>query len=81
MSNSFLEPVWKDIVSGKVNVEFEFLAARIHQSVLKRSFHQSPSATRLERCARELRELFSQNQNLSSAKNDLDKILGTTATI
>jgi len=72
-----LEPVWKDIVSGKLNIEFEFLAARILQSALVRSFHQAPSPMRLDRCAHELRELFLQNLNLPSARNDLGKVLGS----
>ncbi|HKI50722.1 MAG TPA: hypothetical protein VJ995_01485 [Geothermobacteraceae bacterium] len=79
VASANLEPVWKDIVSGKMNIEFEFLAARILQSALVRSFHQQPSPMRLDRCARELRELFLQNLNLPSARNDLDKVLGTEA--
>ena len=79
VASANLEPVWKDIVSGKMNIEFEFLAARILQCALVRSFHQQPSPRRLDRCARELRELFLQNLNLPSARNDLDKVLGTEA--
>lgn len=69
-----LAPVWQQIITGQVTIEFEFLAARILQGTLARSYHQRPTAERLERCARELRELFLQNAVLPAAQNDLRRI-------
>jgi len=76
-TNLATEPIWKDIVTGKVTVEFEFMAARILQAAVSRSFKQSPSEIRLEHCAQDLRELFMQNMKLSAVKKDLTRILGS----
>jgi len=69
-----IEPIWLQIISGQATIDFEFLAARILQGSLIRSFHQRPTADRLERCARELRELFMKNASIPAARNDLLKI-------
>jgi len=71
-----VEPVWREIVAGEIRIEFEFLAARILQGVLARSFGKSPSPERLALCARELRDLFLQNKDLPAVRNDLEKVLG-----
>jgi len=71
-----VEPIWSDIITGKKKIEFEFLAARILQGNLSRTFAKDPSAERLEKCANDLRELYTQNADLPSAHRDLQKILG-----
>jgi len=71
-----VEPIWGDIITGKMKIEFEFLAARILQGNLSRTFAKDPSAERLKKCANDLRELFVQNADLPSARKDLQKILG-----
>lgn len=71
-----VEPIWRDIVTGKVKVEFEFLAAKILQSTLTRTYAKDRSAERLEKCARDLRDLFSQNADLPVVQRDLKKVLG-----
>ena len=71
-----VEPVWQDLISGKKNIEFEFLAAKILLGTLTRNFRKNPQPEKLEQCALELRELFLQNTDLPSARNDLKKVLG-----
>jgi hypothetical protein len=71
-----VEPIWRDIVTGKVKVDFEFLAAKILQSTLTRTYGKDPTAEKLEKCARDLRDLFSQNSDLPVVQRDLKKVLG-----
>jgi hypothetical protein len=71
-----VEPIWRDIVTGKVKVDFEFLAAKILQSTLTRTYAKDPTAEKLEKCARDLRDLFSQNADLPVVQRDLQKVLG-----
>ncbi len=71
---SIFHPIWRDIVCGKQQFQFEFLGAKILQGTLKRKLAKDPSI--LEKCATELRELFAQNADLPSAKKDLEKIFG-----
>lgn len=74
--SSSIEPIWSDIVAGKVSVDFEFLAAKILRSTLARSFAKDPSPARLRKCAEDLREIFMQNADLTSVQKDLHKIFG-----
>jgi hypothetical protein len=71
-----VDPIWRDIVTGKVKVDFEFLAAKILQSTLTRTYAKDPTAEKLEKCARDLRDLFSQNADLPVVQKDLKKVLG-----
>jgi hypothetical protein len=71
-----VEPIWRDIVSGKVRVDFEFLAANILQSTLARTYAKDPTAEKLGKCSRDLRDLFFQNAELPAVRRDLRKVLG-----
>lgn len=71
-----VEPIWRDLIAGKVTIDFEFLAAKILQSTLTRTFAKDPSAEKLEKCARDLRQLFIQNADLPSVQRDLKKVFG-----
>ncbi len=71
---SSLHPVWREIVCGRVIIQFEFLGAKILQGTLRRKLVKDPAL--LERCAADLRELFAENSDLPSAQNDLKKIFG-----
>jgi hypothetical protein len=75
-SSSPVEPIWRDIITGRVEVDFEFLAAKILQSTLIRTFAKDPTAERLEKCAGDLRELFFQNADLPAVQRDLEKVFG-----
>ena len=71
-----VEPIWRDIVSGRIQIEFDRFAARILHSTLARKFAQDPTPACLEKCATDLRELFLRNAELPASQNDLKKILG-----
>lgn len=71
---STFHPVWRDIVRGRQNYQFEFLGARILQGTLRRRLAKDPAL--LEKCAAELREIYAQNADLPSAQADLKKIFG-----
>jgi hypothetical protein len=71
-----IEPIWRDIVTGKVKVDFEFLAAKILQSTMTRTYAKDPTADKLEKCARDLRDLFAQNADVPAVQRDLKKVLG-----
>ena len=68
-------PTWVDLISGKQNHDFGFLAARILMGRLAIQA-QSASDEELLECARELHNLFVQNQRLPAAKKDLESIFG-----
>ncbi len=73
---STYDPIWRDIVTGKVKFEFEFLAAKILQGTLARKLKKNPSPSHLEQCVNEFRDLFAQNTDLPSVRHDLKKIVG-----
>lgn len=65
--------VWADVVSGKKNIEFEFLAAKIFMGSAQVKIKQDPGA--LSQIAVDLYNLFQKNLNLPSVQRDLQKIL------
>lgn len=69
-------PKWRDIVSGKVKFEFEFLAAKILLGTMTRTLAKDPTPTRLEKCTGEFRELFAKNTEIPSVRRDLERIFG-----
>jgi hypothetical protein len=73
---SSADPVWRDIITGKVHIRFELVAVKILHGALSRSFARDPSPRRLEKCARDLREFFVQNAQQPAAQKDLEKIGG-----
>lgn len=69
-------PIWRDIITGRAKIEFEFVAAKIIHGALTRSFAKDPSPSRLEKCASNLRVFFLENAEQPSAQKDLQKICG-----
>lgn len=67
-------PRWREIVSGEVHCELEFLAAKILLGTLARTLAKDPAPACLERSSRELRELFAKSADIPSAQRDLTKI-------
>jgi len=67
-------PIWKDLVSGRVQCEFDTLAAKLLQAALARSAAENSSPDNLQSCARMLRDLFAQNISTPSIQSDLEKI-------
>ncbi len=73
---SSADPVWRDIITGKVKIQFDLVAVKILHGALTRSFARDPSPRRLEKCAADLREFFVQNAQQPAAQADLKKIGG-----
>jgi hypothetical protein len=67
-------PIWKDLVSGRVQCEFDTLAAKLLQATLARAVAENPSPENRQSCARMLRDLFAQNLGNPSVQADLAKI-------
>lgn len=67
-------PVWKDLVSGRAQCEFDTLAAKLLQATLARSAVENPSPENQQACARMLCDLFAQNLSSPSIQADLAKI-------
>lgn len=72
--NKIPDSKWNDLVLGKSNYEFKFLATKILLSRLQRQATNDPA--NLQKYSRELRELFSKNINLPSVQSDLKLIAG-----
>lgn len=65
-------PVWVEIVSGKKQVQFEFLAVKIFLGTAQLKYKQDPSAA--TQIVKELHNLFEKNISLPSVQKDLQKI-------
>ncbi len=65
-------PIWEEIIKGKKVLSFEFFAAKIFLGSAQVCFTRDPSS--LPKLAADLHILFEKNQNLPSAKKDLEKL-------
>lgn len=68
------DPIWQQIIVGKVNFDFEYLAANLLQRTLTSTFSQDPSPANLSKCCDTLRELFVRNADQPLVHRDLEKI-------
>ncbi len=66
--------IWKEIITGKKTIGFEFLAANILTRRIRELYINEPSVENLQRYILQLRELFVRNSEIPSAKKDIDKI-------
>jgi hypothetical protein len=69
--------IWKEIITGKETIGFEFLAANILTRRIRELYINEPSVENLQRYTLQLRELFVRNSEIPSAKKDIDKITGS----
>jgi hypothetical protein len=69
-------PAWKNIVSGKVRHQFEFLATNLLLGYLSLQVKRDPSPAVVQKCAQELHDIFVRNGDLTSVQRDLTKIFG-----
>lgn len=65
-------PIWSDIISGKREFQFDFLAVKIFLGSAQVTYKKNPGA--LPRLALDLYRVFEKNKNLPSAQKDLKKI-------
>jgi hypothetical protein len=66
--------IWKEIITGKETIGFEFLAANILTRRIRELYINEPSVENLQRYILQLRELFVRNSEMPSAQKDIDKI-------
>ena len=64
--------IWKQLISGQKNVEFECLPIKITLGRLRVEGSRDPGS--VPRLAGELHQLFVQNVNLPSLQRDLKKL-------
>ncbi len=69
-------PVWNDIVSGKVKYQLDFLAAKIMLGRLMLKVRNDASLENLAKCAQEHHNLYYQNRDLPCVQRDLQRIFG-----
>jgi hypothetical protein len=67
--------VWKDLLAGKTNREFEFLGFKILLARLRLVISRDPSPAALQKSIEELKSMFTRFGHLPAAQNDLAKIL------
>ena len=68
-------PIWRDIITGKVKYNFEYLAAKLLLGTLSRTLDQDPSPANLDKCCETLRDLFVCNTDQPLVQNDLKTIM------
>lgn len=66
-------PIWVDLLQGKKNVPFDFLAARMAVTLDRRKVAQGGQEV-LRECARDLWRLFNDNARLGVVQRDLQKL-------
>jgi hypothetical protein len=69
-------PVWKELIYGESQDQFDFLATKIILGRLSLRYRQNPSPQMIERCVQELRRFFDKNSHLPKVQADLKKIFG-----
>lgn len=67
--------VWKKLVSGEINIEFEFIAIARLLYQLKARVDNEHQPEIIEETARELRTFFVKTKNLPTVQKDLKKLL------
>src|SRR6266496_1485457 len=72
-------PAWKNIVLGKDQHQFEFLATKFMLGYLTLQVKRDSSSQIVQKCAQELHDIFVRNVDLISVQRDLIKIYGKDA--
>lgn len=72
-------PAWKNIVSGRDQHHFEFLATKFLLGYLTLQIKRDASPQFVQKCAQELHDIFARNVDLASVQRDLIKIFGKGA--
>lgn len=72
-------PAWKNLVSGKDQHQFEFLATNFLLGYLTLQVKRDSSPQIIQKCAQELHDIFARNVDLVSVQRDLIKIFGRNA--
>jgi hypothetical protein len=68
------DPIWQNLLTGKIECNFDQFAAKLLQSALARNLSEDPSATNLRKCCQTLREFFVKNAEQPAVTRDLNKM-------
>jgi hypothetical protein len=68
------DPIWSDLVSGRAEIPFEFLAAKMLIVRLRMAMHEDSSPASVVRCALQLHQLYADNSALPSAQRDIARL-------
>ena len=66
--------VWKEILSGRKDINFEFFPTKM--TIGRLQIQIKNNSVDLEDGINELRNIFSENKNLPKVQNDLQKLFG-----
>ncbi len=67
--------IWRKIVTGEINIEFEFLGIQRLLSQIRTKVEYQSSQEMIEESTVELRNFFIKTQNLPTVQKDLKKLL------
>lgn len=65
-------PIWRDLITGKKDIAFEFLAVKVALGTARIKYKTDPSE--LPNLAKEIMIFFEKNQHLPTAKKDIAKL-------
>jgi len=68
-------PVWRDLVLNKIQVNLNFLAAKILLSRWQLSLKNAASEDKVEKAKREIFDLYFKSKDLPNAKKDICLLL------
>ncbi len=72
---SIPEKLLVDLISGKIDEEFEFLALNILLARLRQEARTRPDPATIQKGVKELQSLFAKFGNLPCTKSDIDRIM------
>jgi hypothetical protein len=78
MLPSIADPRWRQVASGAIKPQFEFLAVKILLGRIGMDLARDSSPRALDKAAEELRALLEKNAALPTAQRDIAKIFGGT---
>lgn len=70
------DDVWKDLLQKKKSYSFEFLGLKMLLGRLTMEVERDPSLPNLEKCSEQLHDLLAKNEQVPSARRDIQKIIG-----
>jgi hypothetical protein len=69
------EKFWVDVLSGRLECAYEFLAFKMLLVRLKMVIKSDQSSGTVQKCVKELKGLFTGSMNIPSAQKDLTALL------
>lgn len=72
-------PVWRNLVTSKTQVNLGFLAANVLLTRLKMELRHSQSDDDIRSASKSIFDLYMQNQQLPTVKKDIAALLGRSS--